>query len=43
MAEIAQSMLLDDLLSQIHGRAGVFPKMTYDLADHIRESNYGLS
>ena len=43
MAEIAQSMVLDDLLSQVHGRPGVFPKMTYDLADHIRGSNYALS
>jgi len=43
MAEIAKSMVLDDLLSQVHGRPGVFPKMTYDLADHIRGSNYALS
>lgn len=43
MAELAESMVLDDLLSQIHGRPGVFPKMTYDLADHIRGSNYALS
>ena len=43
MAEIAESYVLDDLLSQIHGREGVFPKMTYDLADYIRQSNYALS
>ena len=43
MAEIAESMVLDDLLSQVHGRPGVFPKMTYDLADHVRNSNYALS
>ena len=42
LAEIAESMVLDDLLSQLHGRPGVFPKMTYDLADHIRESEYAL-
>jgi hypothetical protein len=43
LAEIAESMVLDDLLSQVHNKPLVFPKMTYDLADHIRGSNYALS
>lgn len=42
LAEIADSMVLDDLMSQIHGRAGVFPKLNYQLGDLIRNSNYAL-
>lgn len=43
LAEIADSRVLDDLMSQIHGRPGVFPKLNYQLGDLIRGSNYGLS
>lgn len=42
LAEIADSMVLDDLMSQLHGRPGVFPKINYQLGDLIRASNYGL-
>ena len=42
LAEIADSMVLDDLMSQLHGRPGVFPKINYQLGDLIRKSNYGL-
>lgn len=42
LAEIADSMVLDDLMSQLHGRPGVFPKINYQLGDLIRGSNYGL-
>lgn len=43
LAEIADSMVLDDLMSQLHGTPGVFPKINYQLGDLIRGSNYGLS
>ena len=42
LAEIADSNLLDDLLSQIHGEPGVFHKLSFNLGDQIRQSNYGL-
>lgn len=42
LADLADSFLLDDLLSQIHGRPGYFPKLSHNLGEVIRESNYGL-
>jgi hypothetical protein len=42
LADIADSFLLDDLLSQIHGRVGYFPKLDHNLGEVIRESAYGL-
>lgn len=42
LAEIAESRLLDDLLSQIHGVSGTFPKFSTNLPELIRQSNYGL-
>ena len=43
LAEIADSNVLDDLLSQIHGTPGTFKKLSSNLGDLIRQSNYGLS
>lgn len=43
LAEIADSNLLDDLLSQIHGMPGKFSKLSSNLGDLIRESAYALS
>ena len=43
LAEVADSNVLDDLMSQLHGAPGVFPKINYQLGDLIRGSNYGLS
>lgn len=43
MAEIADSTVLDDLLGQIHGVPGNFNKLSFNLADQIRKSNYALS
>jgi len=43
LAEIADSNVLDDLLSQIHGTPGTFQKLSSNLGDLIRQSNYGLS
>lgn len=42
-AELAESNILSDILSQIHGCKGSFPKLSTDLADKIRGSNYALS
>jgi hypothetical protein len=42
-AELSESNILSDILTQIHGVAGVFPKLSTNLGDLIRESNYALS
>jgi hypothetical protein len=42
LADLADSYLLDDLLSQIHGFPGTFNKLSHNLGDVIRESAYGL-
>jgi hypothetical protein len=42
LAELADSEVLDDLLSQIHGSPGTFAKHSFNLAAQIRESSYGL-
>ena len=42
MAEIAESEVLDDLLSQITGVPGTFNKMNFNLPELIRKSNYAL-
>lgn len=42
MAEIADSNLLDDLLSQVYGKPGHFPKLSTNLGALIRNSEYGL-
>ena len=42
LAEIADSTVLDDLLSQINGFPGTFNKLSFNLGDQIRKSNYAL-
>ena len=42
-AELAESNLLNDLLSQIHGVPGTFHKLSNNLGELIRGSNYALS
>lgn len=42
LAEIAESNVLDDLLSQINGQSGKFNKPVSNLGDLIRKSNYAL-
>ena len=42
LAEIADSDVLDDLLSQITGVPGTFNKLSFNLPDQIRKSNYAL-
>lgn len=43
LADIADSNLVSDLLSQIHGKPGNFPKLSTNLGDLIRQSNYALT
>lgn len=43
LADIADSNVLDDLLSQIHGSPGTFNKLSFNLGDQIRKSNYALT
>jgi len=43
LAEIADSNVLDDLLSQINGKKGTFKKLSTGLGTLIRGSNYALS
>lgn len=43
LAEVADSNVLDDLLSQIHGTPGTFNKLSFNLGDQIRKSNYALT
>ena len=42
LAELADSNLLDDLLSQLHGVPGTFKKLSNNLGELIRKSAYGL-
>lgn len=42
MAEIAESEVLNDLLSQINGVQGTFQKRNFNLPELIRQSNYAL-
>ena len=41
--ELADSNILSDILSQIHGCKGSFPKLSNNLSALIRNSNYALS
>lgn len=43
LAELADSDLISDLLSQIHGTPGHFAKKSTNLSQLIRKSNYALS
>lgn len=43
LADIADSNLLSDILSQICGEEVEYQKFSLDLGDHIREANYALS
>ena len=42
LAEIAESNVLDDILSQIHGEPGSFNKLSFNLPAQIRGSSYAL-
>ena len=43
LAELAESCVIDDILSQIHGVKGTYPKKSDNLGELIRKSNYALS
>ncbi|WP_225784535.1 DNA-directed RNA polymerase [Xenophilus sp. Marseille-Q4582] len=43
LADVAESNVLDDILSQIYGMPGTFDKHSFNLAEQIRESEYALS
>lgn len=43
LAELAESNIIVDILSQIHGVKGTYPKLSNNLGDLIRNSNYALS
>ena len=42
MAEIADSDVLNDIVSQIYGMPVTFNKLSFNLGDYIRKSNYAL-
>lgn len=42
LAEIAESTVLDDLLTQLYGQPGQFVKLSQDLGTKIRQSAYAL-
>lgn len=42
LAELADSQILDDILSQIYGVQGHFPKKSQNLSEKIRSSNYAI-
>ena len=43
LAQLAESTVLDDILSQLYGTPGIFPKKSTNLAAKIRGCNYALS
>ena len=43
LADLADSEILSDILGQIHGHTGTWHKLSTDLSDKIRGSNYALS
>lgn len=43
LADLADSDLLADLLGQVYGVTGTFDKLSKNLGDTIRKSNYALS
>lgn len=42
LAQINESRMLDDLLGQLYGVEGTFPRLSKDLAKYIRKSNYAI-
>lgn len=43
MAELADSEILSDIMSQLHQSPGKYEKLSSDLSKYIRQSNYALS
>lgn len=42
LAELADSVILADIIGQIYGMGGSYNKLSPNLGEQIRESNYGL-
>lgn len=42
LADLADSTIVDDILSQLAGVSGTFTKLSQNLGDKIRDSNYAL-
>jgi hypothetical protein len=42
LAELADSRVLDDLLSQLYGKQSIYTKRSTDLSKYIRQSEYAL-
>lgn len=42
MAELAESEILSDIMSQLYGQSVTYVKKSHDLGDKIRKSNYAL-
>lgn len=43
LAELADSEILSDIMSQLHGTKGTYAKLSPNLSQYIRQSNYALS
>ena len=43
LADLADSLIIQDILSQIHGCKGTFTKLSNDLSGYIRNANYSLT
>lgn len=43
LAELADSEILSDIMSQLHQSPGKYEKLSSDLSKYIRQSNYSLS
>ena len=42
LAELADSVILADILGQIYGMSGSYNKLSLNLGDQIRDSRYAL-
>ena len=42
LADLADSTIVDDILSQLAGVSGTFTKLSQNLGDKIRDSNYAI-
>jgi len=42
LAELADSTILDDILSTLHGCQGSYQKQSSDLSQYIREAEYAI-
>lgn len=43
LADLADSVIVQDILNQIHGANGTYTKLSNDLSGYIRNANYSLT